>query len=214
MPQSAMSANLAQPSPEGTGRRPAGRYRPGRVAATALGLALLTAAAGCGGSGGGDQKSGGDSTAAAAAPTGIIVPKKIDTLTKQAEDPKFGTPDDGIPASVRKNLHSVQYADPSDSSKYVLIQGGLGLPVPAGSGDVVRRLFSEWAVSADQSKTVSVAPGSVGGSAGCAPSAASPDYLECGWVGGKVAITMSFSGFSKAAAKALVPKILDAMVQS
>src|SRR6476646_809147 len=108
MPESRVPAALAEPSPVA-----AGRHRAGRLAATMLGLALLAAGAGACSSGGGsgDQKSG---STAAAAPTGITVPDKIGFLKKEAEDAKFGTPDDGIPASVRKNLHSVNYADPAD----------------------------------------------------------------------------------------------------
>jgi hypothetical protein len=212
MTESVLPKNVAA-SPGDT----AGRRRAGRLTATVVGLTLLAAgAAGCSSGGGsGDQKSGGGSTAAAA-PTGIKVPKKIGTLTKQAEDAKFGTPDDGIPASVRKNLHSVSYADPPDSlTHYMTVEGGPGLPIPTdGSDDVVQRLLSVWAISANRPKATKVSPGSVGGTAECAPEYGSKKDFDCGWVSGKVALVMFFNDFSLDEAKAQVPKVLAAMVTS
>ena len=216
MPQFVMPGNATQPSRERAGRCRAGRPRAGSLAATVLGLALLAAAAGCSSGGGsGDQKSGGGSTTAAA-PTGIQVPKKIGTLTKQAEDPKFGTPDDGIPASVRKNLHSVSYADPPGSlTHYVTVEGGPGLPITTdGPDDVIQRLFSQWAISANRPKVTKVSSGSAGGTAECAPEYSGKDRFDCGWVNGKVALVMSFTGFSLDEARTQVPKILEAMVTS
>jgi hypothetical protein len=210
MPQFVMPGNVAQPS-----RERAGRPRAGSLAATVLGLALLAAAAGCSSGGGsGDQKSGG--AVAAAAPTGITVPDKIGFLKKEAEDPKFGTPDDGIPASVRKNLHSVNYADPADNlHHYVSVEGGPGLPITTdGPDDVVQRLFSQWAISANRPKATKVSPGSVGGTAECAPEYSSKDRYDCGWVNGKMALVMDFVGFTLDEAKAQFPKMLEAMVTS
>ena len=215
MTRSVMPGNTAQPSRQGAGRRRAGRPRAGSLAATLLGLALLAAAAGCSSGGGsGDQTSGGSK--AAAAPTGIKVPGQIGFLKKEAEDPKFGTPDDGIPASVRKNLHSVNYADPADNlHHYVSVAGGPGLPITTdGSDDVIQRLFSQWAISANRPKATKVSPGSIGGTAECAPEYSSKDRYDCGWVSGKVALVMSFVGFTLDEAKAQVPKFLDAMVTS
>jgi hypothetical protein len=213
MPQFVMPGNAAQPSRDRAARRRAGRPRAGSLAATVLGLALLAAAAGCSSGGSGDQKSGGG-RAAAAAPTGITVPDKIGFLKKEAEDPEFGTPDDGIPASVRKNLHSVNYADPADNlHHYVSVEGGPGLPITTdGPDDVIQRLFSQWAISANRPKATKVSPGSAGGTAECAPEYSSKDRYDCGWVSGKVALVMSFVGFTLGEAKAQVPKFLDAMV--
>jgi hypothetical protein len=211
MTESVLPKNVAAPPGEEAGRR-----RAGRLTATVLGLTLLAAgAAGCSSGGGSDDQKSGGSTAAAA-PTGIKVPDKIGTLKKQAEDPKFGTPDDGIPASVRKNLHSVSYADPPDSlTHYVVVKGGPGLPITTdGSDDVVQRLLSVWAISANRPKATKVSPGSVGGTAECAPQYGSKKDFDCGWVSGKVALVMSFNDFSLDEAKAMVPKILVAMVTS
>jgi hypothetical protein len=36
----------------------------------------------------------------------------------------------------------------------------------------------------------------------------------CGWVNGKVALTIDFDNFAKKRAQALLPQILSAMVQS
>ena len=211
MPESRVPAALAEPSPVA-----AGRHRAGRLAATVLGLALLAAgAAACSSGGGsGDQKSGGST--AAAAPTGITVPDKIGFLKKEAEDAKFGTPDDGIPASVRKNLHSVNYADPADNlHHYVLVEGGPGLPITTdGPDDVVQRLLSEWMMSANRPEATKVSPGSADGTAECAPEYSGKDRFDCGWVNGKVALVMSFTGFTLDETKAQLPKILDAMVTS
>jgi len=214
MPESVMPENTAAPSREGAGRRRAGLPRAGRLAATVLGLTLLAAgAAACSSGGSGDQKSGGST--AAAAPTGITVPGKIGTLTKQAEDAKFGTPDDGIPASVRKNLHSVSYADPPGSlTHYVTVEGGPGLPITTdGPDDVVQRLLSQWLISTNRDKASKVSAGSAGGTAECAPDYSGGD-TGCGWVSGKVALVIHFNGFKPTQAKALVPKILEAMVTS
>ena len=56
--------------------------------------------------------------------------------------------------------------------------------------------------------------GSAGGLAECAPDRVAKYITDCGWVSGTVALVMEFSRFSHDEAKALVPKILDAMVTS
>jgi hypothetical protein len=211
MPESPVPAALAEPSPVA-----AGRHRAGRLAATMLGLTLLAAgAAACSSGGGsGDQKSGGDSTAAAA-PTGIQVPGRIASLTKGGETPGVKA-FEGLPKSVARNLHYVDYADPADNlGRYVSIQGGPGLPIPAeGSPDVISRLFSEWNVGAASTKVAKVSAGPVSGLAECGPHGTTGKDFECGWVSGKVALVMSFTGFKEDEVKALVPKILAAMVTS
>jgi len=210
MPESCVPGALAEPSPV-----TAGRHRAGRLAATVFALALLAAgAAACSSGGGsGDQKTSGGSPAAAA-PTGIQVPAKIASLEKGPEDPGVKA-FDTLPKSVARNLHSVDYDDPADNlGRYVMIQGGPGLPIPAeGPPDVISRLFSEWNVGAASTKVAKVPAGSVGGLAECGPHKSTKTY-ECGWVSGKVALVMSFTGFSDDEAKALVPKILAAMVTS
>jgi hypothetical protein len=206
MPESRVPAVLAEPSPV-----TAGHHRAGRLAATALGLTLLAAgAAGCSSGGSsGDQKSGGSSPAAA---TGIQAPGKIASLEKGAQDPGVKA-FDTLPKSVARNLLAVNYDDPADNlGRYVFIQGGPGLPIPAdGPNDVIKRLFSEWNVGAASTNVAKVPAGSVGGLAECGPHGTT---FECGWVSGKVALVMSFTGFKSDEAKTLVPKILAAMVTS
>ena len=217
MPESAMPAIAAAPSSEPAHPRPRpGRRRAGGLAATVLGLTLLAAgAAGCS-SGGGDQKSGG--SAAAAQPTGIQVPAKIGSLEKMAGEDKFGTPDDGISKAVRKNLHYVGYSkDANDASApNVIVEGGAGLPIPdeASEPDAVKRLLGVWSISTDRAQATKVSSGSAGGTAECAPNGTVPKDTDCGWVNGKVALVMNFTGFTRDEARALVPKILEAMVTS
>ena len=210
MTESFLPGNVAQPSREG------GRRRAGRLAATVLGLTLVAAAAaGCSSGGGsGDQKSDGGSTAAAA-PTGITVPGKIGSLTKQAEDPKFGTPDDGIPASVRKNLHSVTYA--ARRQPYSLRDRGGRARAPD---------HDRWARRRRRAADLAVGdlrePGQghqgvprLGRRHGrVRPEYSSKKHFDCGWVSGKVALVMGFNDFTLDEAKAQVPKFLEAMVTS
>jgi hypothetical protein len=189
---------------------------PKSLAATAFGLTLLAAAAGCSSGGSGGQPSGGSSSpAAAAAPTGITVPRKIDVLTMFGKD-VVGMDEDSsvVPKAVSKNLHLVNYyTDPNDgTSPNVEVRGGLGMPIPDGSEDVVRRLFSEWDLSILPNKREKVASGPVGGSAECAPIINNKTAISCGWVNGKMALLLDFNGFSKDKVTALVPKILEAMV--
>jgi len=213
MTESVLPKNVAAPPGDTAGRR-----RAGRLTATVLGLTLLAAgAAGCSSGGGsGDQKSGG--AAAAAAATGVQVPAKIGSLAKAAGEDKFGTPGDGISKSVRKNLHYVGYfSDAHDaSSPHVIVEGGPALPIPddASEPDAVQRLLSVWSVSTNRAKATKVSSGSAGGTAECAPNGTVPKDTDCGWVSGKVALVMNFTGFSHDEARALVPKILDAMVTS
>jgi hypothetical protein len=74
-------------------------------------------------------------------------------------------------------------------------------------------MYSQWLISVNRDKASKVSAGSVGGTAECAPDFSGGD-TGCGWVSGKVALVMDFRGFKPAEAKALVPKILAAMVTS
>jgi hypothetical protein len=181
-----------------------------------LALTLLaTAAAGCSSGGGSSNSSSGQKSGDAAATAAPIkIPGKIGPLTKLLVNSKEFDSDDDIPKSVRKNLRSVSYADPpGDFAHAVTIRGGPELPIPAeGPPDVVQRLFSRWDVSAVAAKARKVSAGSVGGVAECAPASVTGLNLECGWVSGKMALVISFSGLAKDKAEALVPQILDAMV--
>jgi hypothetical protein len=181
---------------------------PAPLAATVAGLALL-AVAGCSSSGSGQP-------AAASKPAGpakgIQVPAKIASLKKISDTPKQEFKGSGIPGSVLKNLHSVFYQDSADGHRSVVVVGGAGLPIPTdGPSDKVQRLFSEWNMAVNGKPETSVATGSAGGSAECAKADAD---LWCGWVNGKVALTIDFSGFDQKHAQALVPQILTAMVRT
>jgi hypothetical protein len=175
------------------------------------GLALVAAGAvGCSSSGsGGDAKPGG-----AAVPAGIQVPAKIGTLQKGPDDGAKAFKGDGIPDSVTRNLHAVSYMENGDIAHTVVVTGGVGLPVPSdGPADKIKRLFSEWAVGSFGDRATKVTAGSAGGSAECAFDAAYPKDLTCGWINGKIALVLSFSGFEQGHARSLVPQILAAMVR-
>jgi hypothetical protein len=190
--------------------------RAGRLAAAVAGLALLAAATGCGSSGGSgkssDSKSS-DSNAAGSA-TGIQLPKKIASLTSAGEDTS-AFKDEGIPSSVVKNLHAANYYDDADSSRSFSVEGGAGLPLQRdGSADKIKWLMARWLADADtNAHPVTVSSGSAGGTAECFPSGAQPKNLDCGWVSGKVAVTLLFHGYGQSRIKALVPQILSAIAQ-
>jgi len=66
-------------------------------------------------------------------------------------------------------------------------------------------------------RELTVAPGSAGGVAKCAPlihPGSSLKFVTCGWVHGKSVLVMSFGGFDAKSAKSLVPQIIAAMVTS
>lgn len=190
---------------------------PARLAAIAVGLALL--AAGCstgGGSSATAARPPGDSSApdgtAARPPTGIRIPASIGSLQLIDDQGSKGSLYTSLPGSVRKNLHMALYGDGGGSSRTVVVSGGMGFPVPpGGSADKVRRLFSKWAMGTIGRRATSVATGSAGGSAECASTGAN---LSCGWVSGKAALTISFVGIPQRQARALVPRILTAIVRT
>jgi hypothetical protein len=202
-----MPAQRAEPLRETTGARPRpGRSRAGLAAAAVISL-LAVGAGACSSGSGGHPAAGG--SAAAGVATGIKVPAKIGSLTRGANGPMDAT---GVPKSVARNLHAVNYAAGGDSLHSVTITGGPGLPIPSGSSDKVARLFSEWNVGSAGSKLASVSSGSAGGTAECTPYDTKFKHLDCGWVNGKVALVLNFSGFNTAKVNTLVPQILSAMV--
>lgn len=213
MSESCVPAEMAAPPAKAVRfrrRPPLGRA--GGLAATVAGLALLGAAAGCssGGSGSGNGTSG---SKAASPAMGIRLPAKIASLKSPGED-KTAFKDEGIPSSVVRNLHAANYYDAADSSHSVTVEGGPGLPLPSdGPADKVKRLMSRWLVDADTAHPVTVSSGSGGGTAECFPSAANPKSLDCGWVSGKVAVTLSFDGYGQSRIRALVPQIISAIAQ-
>jgi hypothetical protein len=113
---------------------------------------------------------------------------------------------------VAKNLRAVNYAAGGDILHSVTITGGPGLPIPSdGPTDKVARLFSQWDVGSAGSKLTGVSSGSAGGTAECTPYDTKFKHLDCGWVSGKVALVLSFTGYNTAKAGTLVPQILSAM---
>lgn len=207
--ESVTPTGRAEPPPEAARPQPRpGRHRAGTLAVAVATFSLLTAGAGgCSSSSSGHTGQAGQ--AAAGPATGIQAPARIGTLTKQNDD-KSGMSGSGVPPSVLKNLHTLSYS--ASAGPYVLINGGPGLPVPTdGSPDKIKRLFSEWDVGSAGEALTSVPTGSAGGTAECTPYNAPAKGVDCGWVSGKVALVMSFSGFPLSQARALVPKILSAM---
>jgi hypothetical protein len=209
VPESCVPAAVTEQRREAAGLRPRPRRsRAGGLAAAVAGLALLAAAAGCS-SGGGDKTS---DSKAAGPPKGIQVPAKIASLKKIADDPAEEFKGTGVSKSVARNLHSVLYRDSADDQLQVVVTGGPGLPIPTdGPSDKVKALFTEWDLGANGKPTTSAATGSAGGSAECA-TVESDQW--CGWVNGKVALTINFENFSKKKALALIPQILTAMVRT
>jgi hypothetical protein len=146
-------------------------------------------------------------------PKEIRVPARIASLRELDDQGSRSSLFASLPRPVRKNLHTVLYLDGGDSSRTVVVSGGMGLPVPSspGSADKVRRLFSEWAMGVIGRRTTTVATGSAGGSAECGTTGRN---IDCGWVSGKAALTIGFVGIPRRRAEALVPRILSAMVRT
>jgi hypothetical protein len=113
---------------------------------------------------------------------------------------------------VLKNLRSVTYGDDSNPTQYVAVVGGPGMPVPAaGPGDPVQRLMVKFLNDPKVSATTSMPVGSAGGTAECTTDSAFKNGLDCGWVNGTTALTLSFNDTPLARARVLMPQILSAM---
>jgi hypothetical protein len=118
-------------------------------------------------------------------------------------------------AAVRKKVRAVSYEDGADSSRKVLVYGGVGLPVPPGGPDkqLKQMLRTGTTTGVKVGSATSVAPGSIGGTAECAQVGTTKN-VNCGWISGKNALVMAFQGFDKGSVQTLVPQILAAMMQT
>lgn len=181
----------------------------GALLGTVAGAALLVAgAAGCSSS---SSSGGGSGT--------LSQPDKIASLKK--------SPDQSMAKEILKaakgqtgadKLTAVVYQDSSNSSKTVMIYGGVGIPLP--SGDTSTQ-FKDMIGSGTEVGggvkvgTVSdVDAGSAGGNAKCAPILASggdSKFVNCAWINGKSALVLTFQSYSADDAKSLLPQILTAM---
>lgn len=216
----------APPSTEEHGRPgPAGRRAralPG-VAAVAL---LAVGAAGCSGGGSTPAASGSSAPAGQASQpasskvTGSIsTPGQIASLQKAADQSEAKKLLKQIKSAAgNAKLAAVSYEDAAHKSRTVLIYGGLGIPVPPGSpaSQLKSMLRTGTEAGAKIGHAAKVDAGSAGGTAKCAPvpSSDGSKFVNCGWINGKDALVMSFDGFSKARAKALVPRIISAMISA
>jgi hypothetical protein len=215
----------APPTAEGhRGPRPAG-HRAGAVLGAAAVALLAAGAAGCSAGGtaapaatGSAAATGQASQPASHKVTGSVsTPNQIASLQKAADQTVAKKLLKQIKvAAGNAKLAAVSYEDSADKSRTVLIYGGVGIPVPPGSpaAQLKSMLRTGTAVGAKVGHAATVDAGSAGGTAQCArvPSPDGSRFVNCGWIDGKDALVMSFDGFSKARAKALVPKIISAMV--
>jgi hypothetical protein len=192
------------------------------VAAVAL---LAAGAAGCSSGGKAAPAAAGSAPAAGQASqpasskvTGSVsTPSQIATLQKAANQTVAKKLLKQIKAAGgNAKLAAVSYEDSAHASRTVLIYGGVGIPVPPGSPTAQLKSMlksgTEKGVKVGHAATVDA--GSAGGMAQCAPvpSPGGAKFVNCGWINGKDALVMSFDGFSKHNAQALVPKIIAAMV--
>jgi hypothetical protein len=198
----------------------------GAVLGAAAVALLAVGAAGC--------SSGGTTAAPAAAssaagqasqPAGhpvtgsVSTPNQIASLQKAADQTEAKALLKQIKAAGgNAKLAAVSYEDSAHKSKTVLIYGGVGIPVPPGNpaAQLKSMLRTGTQAGAKLGHVATVDAGSAGGAAQCVP-IPSPDgstFVNCGWINGKDALVMSFNGFSKARARALVPQIISAMVSA
>jgi hypothetical protein len=208
-----------------------GRPRPAaRRASAVLGVAavalLAAGAAGCSSGGKAAPAAAGGSAAAtgqASQPashkvTGSVsTPDQIASLQKAADQTVAKKLLKQIKVGAgNAKVAAVSYEDSAHKSRTVLIYGGVGIPVPPGSpgAQLKAMLRTGTKTGAKVGHAATVDAGSAGGMAQCAPvpSAGGSTFVNCGWINGKDALVMSFDGFSKHTAQALVPQIIAAMV--
>jgi hypothetical protein len=215
----------APPSAEERGRpRPAGRRASAVLGVAAVAL-LAAGAAGCSSGGkaapaatGSAAATGHASQPASNKATGSLsTPDQIASLQKAADQTVAKKLLKQIKvAAGNAKLAAVSYEDSAHKSRTVLIYGGVGIPVPPGNpGAQLKSMLksgTQTGVKVGQAATVDA--GSAGGMAQCAPvpSSGGSKFVNCGWINGKDALVMSFDGFSKHKAQALVPQIIAAMV--
>jgi hypothetical protein len=114
----------------------------------------------------------------------------------------------------------VVYQDGSDSSKTVMVYGGVGIPLPSGDTDSQFKSMlgsgTEVGGGVKVGTVADVDAGSAGGNAKCAPILASggdSKFVNCAWINGKSALVLTFQSYSADDAQTLVPQILTAMTK-
>jgi len=182
----------------------------GALLGTVAGAALLVAgAAGC------SSSSGGGSGSLSQPDTIASLKKSPDqSMAKEILKAAKGHAGDG-------KVTAVVYQDSSNSSKTVMIYGGVGIPLPDGDSDSqFKSMLGSGTATDGGVKVGSVADvdaGSAGGSAKCAPILASgggdSKFVNCAWINGKSALVLTFQSYSAGDAQTLVPQILTAMTK-
>jgi len=182
----------------------------GALLGTVAGAALLVAgAAGC------SSSSGGGSGSLSQPDTIASLKKSPDqSMAKEILKAAKGHAGDG-------KVTAVVYQDSSNSSKTVMIYGGVGIPLPDGDSDSqFKSMLGSGTATDGGVKVGSVADvdsGSAGGSAKCAPILASgggdSKFVNCAWINGKSALVLTFQSYSADDAHTLVPQILTAMTK-
>jgi len=213
--------------------RAASRSRAVSLIGAVAGATLLVAGvAACGGgsspakstAGSGSSSSGGTSSVPtpATTPGPLTEPDTIATLQKAADQSVATDLLHSMQTTAKgADISAVTYVDSSNKSQTVLIYGGENLPVPAGPPakqiKVMLKSGTHVGIGTKLGRELTVAPGSAGGVAKCAPlihPGSNLKFVTCGWVHGKSALVMSFGGFDAKSAKSLVPQIIAAMVKS
>jgi len=213
--------------------RAASRSRAVSLIGAVAGATLLVAGvAACGGgsspakstAGSGSSSSGGTSSVPtpATTPGPLTEPDTIATLQKAADQSVATDLLHSMQATAKgADISAVTYVDSSDKAHTVLIYGGENLPVPAGPPakqiKVMLKSGTHVGMGTKLGRELTVAPGSAGGVAKCAPlihPGSNLKFVTCGWVHGKSVLVMSFGGFDAKSAKSLVPQIIAAMVKS
>jgi len=183
----------------------------GALLGTVAGAALLVAgAAGC------SSSSSGGGSGSLSQPDKIASLKKSpdQTMAKELLKAAKGHSGDG-------KVTAVVYQDSSNSSKTVMIYGGVGIPLPDGDSEAQFKSMLGSGTATDGGVKVGtvadVDAGSAGGNAKCAPILASgggdSKFVNCAWINGKSALVLSFQSYSAGDAQTLVPQILTAMTQ-
>jgi hypothetical protein len=186
--------------------------------------AVLLAAAGCGPSAStadpvpapNPAVSAPATKAIAGPPADLVAPDTIGALTKAADQTKA----QAALASLKKQSDlkatvSQSYADSADPTHTLLVSGLIkSAGDTPGAADLDELLTSR--VDPDSPvKPVAVGSGNVGGTARCIDSSAgSSKTTECAWINGRSLLLFRFEGFELAAASALVPTVLNAVVKA
>ncbi|MBO3749851.1 hypothetical protein J5X84_27540 [Streptosporangiaceae bacterium NEAU-GS5] len=109
---------------------------------------------------------------------------------------------------------AVSYEDGTDKSHTVLVYGGVGEVPPGSTDDQLKSMLgSGTMVGSKVGEAQTVDPGAAGGAAKCAPIPSNDGlkYVNCGWINGKTALVMTFTGFDAATPQTMVPAIVAAI---